>query len=125
MLLVQVVSPGGKVLFRGQHLSAGNAVFAEQFVVVVDQLDLPDCGKELSGRYGVQATVAFHLAAARGHGTRRNDDDFDSVAVELCELVRQGGHAGGVESAVGTRQYITPDLYDHSLEFVSVHETTP
>lgn len=113
VFLVEIVAACGKTLFHGEHLAAGNAVFAEEFVVAVDEFGLAHSRKELSGRYGVEFPVVLdtQLAAARGHGSRGDENDFDVVAAQLGHLVYQCRDAGNVEGAVGTGKYVTADFY--------------
>ena len=76
MFLVEVMRAAAKVLFRGEHLATGHAMFAEQFVIPVDQLGLPDCGIQLAGRDGIQLFAGLYLTASRSDRTGGNKDDF-------------------------------------------------
>ena len=76
MFLVEVMRAAAKVLFRGEHLATGHAMFAEQFVIPVDQFGLPDCGIQLAGRDGIQLFAGLYLTASRSDRTGGNKDDF-------------------------------------------------
>ena len=118
VLLVQVVAPRRKVLFGRQHLSAGDAVFAEQLVVVVDQLHLSDGRKELAGRNGIQFPLRLQLVASRCDGPRRHENHLDACAVQRGELVGQRRHPRRVERPVRAGQHVAAYLYDNPFESV-------
>ena len=56
-------------------------MFAEQFVIPVDQFGLPDSGIQLAGGDGV------YLAASRSDRTGRDEDDLHTFAVQLGHLI--------------------------------------
>ena len=49
MFLVEIMRAAAEILFRSEHLAAGDLMFAEQFEVTVDQFGLAYCGVELAG----------------------------------------------------------------------------
>ena len=116
MLLVEVVRAAAEVLLRGEHLAASHAVFAEQFVIAVDQFRLSDSGIKLPGGDGVQLLAGFYLAASRGDRPGRDEDDLDSFTMEVGHLVHQGRHPGNIQRAVFAGEYVTADLYCYSCK---------
>ena len=76
MFLVEVMRAAAKVLFRGEHLATGHAMFAEQFVIPVDQLGLPDCGIQLAGSEGIPICAGITPTPTRSDRTGGNKDDF-------------------------------------------------
>ena len=101
-----------ETLFHRQHLPHRQAVLAEQFVIAVDELGLPHCGKQLPLIHAVHLARdgLFQLASPAGHGTGRNQYDFDTVFPQFGNLVHQSRHACHVQSSVLTGQNVTSYL---------------
>lgn len=122
VLLIQVMAPGRKALFGRQHLAAEDAAVAHQLVIAIDQLDLSDGREQLARRDRVELALRPQLAAARGHGSGRNQYDLDSPPMQLRDLVGKRRHARRIERTVIPRQHIAAHLDNHPSESISFHK---
>ncbi len=115
-----------EVLFHGQHLPHRQVVFAEQFVVTVDEFGLPYGGKQLAPAHAVRLArgSSSQFAPPARHGTGGNQYDFDAVLPQLGHLVYQGRHARHVQRPVVAGQDGTSYLDDYAF-VLPRHEDVP
>ena len=106
-------------LLGGEYLPAGNAMIAEEFVVLVDEFGLTDSGIELALIDGIEPVggeSALEFAASAGDCTRGHQDDLYALAMERCHLIDDGRHAGDVERAIGTGEDVGAYFDGDSIE---------
>ena len=109
--LVQIMTAGSKTFLGCQHLPYGNAVFAKQFIVPVNQLCLSHSRIQLTLCHAVEFPRHLDLAASRSDRSRRNQYHLHSCLVQLGYLVNQGRHTSYVQRPVTTGKYIASYLY--------------
>ncbi len=119
VLLIEVMPARAERLLGGEYLPAGNAMIAEEFVVLVDEFGLTDSGIELALIDGIEPVggeSALEFAASAGYSSRRDEDDLYALAMKLCHLIDDGRHTCDIERAIGTGEDVGTYFDGDSIE---------
>ena len=104
-----------KVLLHRQDLPHVDAIFAEEVIIKIDELDLTNGRKELALLDRIERILHFEFATSTCHSTRRYQDDLIALRLEPCYLVNERRQTGDVEFAAWHGEHVRTHFYHYSL----------
>ena len=115
----------GEALLLRQDLSAPDALLAEEIVIAVDELRLPDGGIKLAGRDLVERRIRPNLAPPGSHRPRRDKDNLVSRVIQFGNLLDEGRHLRNVQFSVRPAQHIASYFDGNSFHTLSFWKNMP